>query len=260
MKRLFILLCMLAVCLTSCDQTRKEAIAELKQAVNELNEELPMDISYFTWEKAAIKGKYYIVYLTLDETKYDWVSFLADLNNRKRYIATSFAPELLVEAGLGFKAIATGNPSHRQGEATLSAKEIKDMIPEIPRIMREEATEAIHDAVIESQATLPQDCGGGFILVAMGIEDNYVCYTYETGRASVRQVKQNKANIANLEDYVIEDLNGTNDQEAIHFLNNVIQAEMGIKYIYMAKGSSEKETITLSPETIQAKLKSKDTD
>lgn len=258
MKKFFILLTSLSICLLSCGQTRNEAVMALKQGLVQTNKQLPITASFITLERMEIKGNDYIIYATIDEDLMDMDQYMSNMNQNKSNLFTLAAgnnkdfADLFAKSGLNLKFLVTGKQSRKKGEIALTANEIKS-----PAENEYNAKDFMVETVKQMQEGLPEDWGDGLSLTSVYIEGNYICYKVKTDESviTISLLKMAKADGTDMEDSIIEELNASTDAAEILFANYLRKSGMGIKYIYWSRSTSEKITFTISPAMIKAKVK-----
>lgn len=264
MKKIIIVLGILVASMSACEQNRKqdqvqnEALAALKQELEQANKQLPMSIAYFTMQRMEIVGNDYAVYMNVDEKQIDLDEYVNDMNKNKSSVLTLVSgnhenfSDLLVKTGLNLKFVVSGNLSKRQKEVFLSSEDIKDNVG-----TNHDAKDIMKEMVEEMNEDLPDDWGDGLSLTSVYIDGNYVVYNIQTDETllTIALLKQIVSEGNDMEESILEEFNSATDPSEKMLIKYMKENNMGIKYVYCSKKTNDSVTITITPEMISSQVK-----
>lgn len=239
---------MLAVCVASCNSQQRE----LKEMIDQANDELPARFDFGVATSIECKDNMVEIHYTTDDNLFP-IAVLKDKGDlikrawKMSYIDQSANNDqvlnLILASGYGLKAVFDGEESHAHFEVTLSNEELKQAAKQKMPISEQLALQ-----LEITNASLPQQIDDVTTLAGTTLEGEFMVYNYEIddSKLSIDDMIAQKANYEeNIKRALTQEINDAQSAAGM-FFKLVMRAGRGVRYHYSGKTSGKVMDVELN--------------
>ena len=253
MKRLFILLMLSLCCLSSYGQTKDEAKAMMRSAIQVTNEYLPLSLGVMTMDKITIQGNDLVVYITIDETQLDFDEYMSNTIKSKAAATAMVVGQneefgaLIKQSGMNLMYVVKGNISGREDRVFYSSVDLANAL---------DFETGMHDMLVQmvfqTRNELPQYWDNSTVLTDVYLEDGYFCYEVMTDESelSIQGLKELKSMGTIFEESMLEGVASASSPVEKIFWSYIRTSNSGVKYVFWSETSAERIAFYLTPEML----------
>lgn len=262
MKKIFLLFVLSLSSLLSFGQTKSEAIAALQMSVQMANTYLPQSLGVFSIDKLEIQGDDYLYYATIDETQVnfdDYIKQMQEPQTRSALLSIAMSENeqvanIFKASGLNIVFVCKGAQSQRQHRIVFSAEDIGN----VGNDLEESYNELMKMVESQLKSMLPMDLGNGQILTDVYMSDQYLYFDVlqDESVVSIADLKAAYVILGDeLEQMMVNEMAcSTGPMERMMF-KYVVEAKVGMKYIFRSATAQETVTFTITPEMMNNAFK-----
>jgi hypothetical protein len=253
MKRLIILLVLSVCCLTSYGQTKEEAKAQMKIAIQMADGYLPQSLGVMTLDKMSVQGNDLLTYITIDENQMSLDAYVSNLQASKSSVTALVVGEneelgkLLKLSGLNVVYVIRGKYSGREERLFISSYDLVNASDKETGL-----NDMLVQMVFQTREELPQDWGDGLTLTNVYLEDGYFCYEVLTDESvsSIQALKEIKSAGTAMEEGMLQGFASASTPMEKIFLKYIHNSKAGIRYVFWSYDSAERVSFSLTPEML----------